>query len=95
MVDLTGKTMLITGATSGIGEATAIALARQGARVLVVGRDQARGAAVVQELTRVGGTGEFLSANLLSLKDVARLADEVMKRTASLDVLIRPYQGLF
>jgi NAD(P)-dependent dehydrogenase (short-subunit alcohol dehydrogenase family) len=95
MTNLTGKTVLITGATSGIGEATAIALARQGARVLVVGRDQARGAAAVQELTRVGGTGEFLSANLLSLKDVARLADEVMKRTSSLDVLVNNAGGMF
>ena len=88
MTDLSGKTVLITGATSGIGAATAIALARQGARVFVVGRDQARGAAVVQELTRAGGMGEFLSANLLSLNDVARLTDEVMKRTSSLDVLV-------
>ena len=95
MTDLTGKTVLITGATSGIGEATAIALARQRARVLAVGRDQARGAAVVQELTQVGGTGEFLSANLLSLKDVARLADEVMKRTSSVDVLINNAGGMF
>ncbi len=95
MTDLSGKTVLITGATSGIGAATAIALARQGARVFVVGRDQARGAAVVQELTRAGGMGEFLSANLLSLNDVARLADEVMKRTSSLDVLVNNAGGMF
>jgi NAD(P)-dependent dehydrogenase (short-subunit alcohol dehydrogenase family) len=93
--DLTGKTVLITGATSGIGEATAIALARRGARMFVVGRDKARGAAVMQELTRVGGTGDFLSANLLSLKDVARLADEVIKRTSSLDVLVNKAGGMF
>ncbi|HEU5102960.1 MAG TPA: SDR family NAD(P)-dependent oxidoreductase [Roseiflexaceae bacterium] len=95
MTDLSGKTVLITGATSGIGEATAIALARQRARVLAVGRDQARGAAVVQELMQLGGTGEFLSANLLSLKDVARLANEVMKRTSSVDVLINNAGGMF
>ena len=95
MTNLSGKTVLITGATSGIGAATAIALARQGARVFVVGRDQARGAGVVQELTRAGGMGEFLSANLLSLNDVARLADEVMKRTSSLDVLVNNAGGMF
>ena len=95
MTDLRGKTVLITGATSGIGEATAVALARKGARVFVVGRDQARGAAVVQQLTRVGGTGEFLAANLLSLKDVARLADEVMKRISSIDVLVNNAGGMF
>lgn len=95
MTDLKGKSVVITGATSGIGEATAIALARQGARVLAVGRNQARGEAVVKEMTLGGGTGEFLFANLLSLKDVARLADEVMARTPSLDVLINNAGGMF
>jgi retinol dehydrogenase 12 len=95
LTDLTGKSVVITGATSGIGEATAIALARQGARVLAVGRDQARGEAVVKEMNRVGGTGEFLLANLLSLKDVARLADEVRTRTPALDVLINNAGGMF
>jgi NAD(P)-dependent dehydrogenase (short-subunit alcohol dehydrogenase family) len=95
MTDLQGKTVVITGATSGIGEQTAIAMARQGAHVYVVGRDQARGAAVVKELNRVGGAGEFLTANLLSLKDVARLADELIMRTSSLDVLINNAGGMF
>src|SRR5262245_18809587 len=95
MPDLSGRTIVITGATSGIGEATAIALARQGARVFVAGRDHARGAAVVKELNRVGGAGEFLSADLLSLRDVARLAAEVLARTASLDVLVNNAGGTF
>jgi NAD(P)-dependent dehydrogenase (short-subunit alcohol dehydrogenase family) len=95
MTDLKGKSVVLTGATSGIGQATAIALAKQGVRVLAVGRDQARGEAVVKEMARIGGTGEFLAANLLSLKDVARLADEVMARTPSLDVLINNAGGMF
>ena len=95
MTDRKSRNVVITGATSGIGESTAIALARQGAHVFVVGRDHARGEAVVKEMSRVGGTGEFLSANLLSLKDVARLADEVMARTPSLDVLVNNAGGMF
>ena len=95
MTDPKGKTVVITGATSGIGEATAIALARQGARVLVVGRDHARGEAVVEEMARVGETGEFLAADLLSLKDIARLAAEIRARTSSLDVLINNAGGVF
>src|SRR5262245_5238267 len=95
MTDLRGKTVMITGATSGIGEATAIALARQGARVLAVGRDRARGEGVVKEMTRVGGTGEFFSTNLLSLSDIARLADEVKARAQSLDVLVNNAGGMF
>jgi NAD(P)-dependent dehydrogenase (short-subunit alcohol dehydrogenase family) len=95
MTDLAGKTALITGATSGIGETTAITWARQGARVLVVGRDHMRGEAVVKEIKRVGGTGEFLAANLLSLKDVSRLAAEVSARTPSLDVLVNNAGGTF
>jgi NAD(P)-dependent dehydrogenase (short-subunit alcohol dehydrogenase family) len=95
MTDPQGKTVVITGATSGIGQATAIALARRGARVLVVGRDHARGEATVEEMVRVGGTGEFLSANLLSLKDIDRLAAEVGARISSLDVLINNAGGVF
>ena len=94
MTDLRGKTVVITGATSGIGQATAIALARQGARVLVVGRDHARGEATVKEMARVGETGEFLAANFLSLKDIARLAAEVRARVSSLDVLINNAGGV-
>ena len=90
-----GKTVVITGATSGIGQATAIALARQGTRVLVVGRDRTRGEATVREMARVGETGEFLAANLLSLKDIARLASEVRARISSLDVVINNAGGVF
>ena len=47
---LTGKTCLVTGGTSGVGAATARGLARLGARVVLVGRDRARGEAVVTEI---------------------------------------------
>jgi len=50
MTDLKGKTALVTGSTSGIGEATAIALATRGAHVLVVGRNEQRAKDVVAEI---------------------------------------------
>ena len=53
--DLTGATALVTGATSGIGKATALLLAERGAHVIVSGRDADRGAAVVDTITRGGG----------------------------------------
>lgn len=96
MADLKDKTIVITGATSGIGAATAIALARQGARVLTVGRNRARGETVAQEIARGGGgTNEFLCADLLSFKDIARLADEIIRHAPSLDILINNAGGPF
>lgn len=95
MADLKGRTVLITGATSGMGEAAAISLARQGARVLAVGRNPARGAAVVEQLRQLSGSGEFMEANLLSLKDIDRLAEEVLAHSPTLDVLINNAGGTF
>lgn len=87
-----GKTAVVTGGTSGLGEAAAVALAGAGWRVLVVGRDAARGAEVVKQL---GAGGEFLAADLFSLDDVRRLAGEVARRAPRLDLLINNAGGVF
>jgi NAD(P)-dependent dehydrogenase (short-subunit alcohol dehydrogenase family) len=63
-LDLNGRTALITGATSGIGKATALALARHGARVLVSGRDAIRGDSVVAAIRAEDGVADFLQADL-------------------------------
>ena len=68
MTDLTGKTALVTGSTSGIGEATAIALAARGAHVLVVGRNELRAKDVVAEIE--GGIGGSASFKLTTLSDL-------------------------
>jgi NAD(P)-dependent dehydrogenase (short-subunit alcohol dehydrogenase family) len=78
--DLAGATALVTGATSGIGRAAAVALARRGAHVLVSGRDAARGDAVVTEIRSAGGKADFVAADLAdagSVRELARRAVEL------------------
>ena len=86
------KTAVVTGGTSGLGEAAAVALGKAGWRVLIVGRDAARGAEVVKQ---AGSGSEFLQADLFSLADVRRLADEVKQRAPSLDLLVNNAGGVF
>ena len=88
MTRVSGKTVLITGSTDGVGRAVATRLAAAGARVLVHGRDAARGDAVVAAIRAGGGEAEFLRADLSSLQEVRRLADDVGDKTRRLDILI-------
>src|ERR1700690_1162538 len=78
------RTALVTGATSGIGRAAALKLAGDGFRVLVHGRDAERGAAVVEEIVKNGGSAEFLAADLTDVSAIERLA----AAAGDVDVLI-------
>jgi NAD(P)-dependent dehydrogenase (short-subunit alcohol dehydrogenase family) len=82
--DLQGQRALVTGATSGIGRAVALQLARNGADVVVHGRDAARGAQTVEEITAAGGKASFVAADLGGADDVEWLANEV----GDVDILI-------
>ena len=82
MTDLNGKTALITGSTSGIGRATAIALAARGAHVLIVGRDEQRAKDVVTEIEGNGGTTTY---RLTTLRDLASAQDLVEWATDASD----------
>jgi NAD(P)-dependent dehydrogenase (short-subunit alcohol dehydrogenase family) len=82
--NLDGQRALITGATSGIGRAVALRLAREGADILVHGRDAARGADAVEEITAAGGKASFVAADLGDAADVQWLASEV----GEIDILI-------
>jgi NAD(P)-dependent dehydrogenase (short-subunit alcohol dehydrogenase family) len=88
MTSLKGKTALVTGSTDGVGRVVADELGKMGARVLVHGRDQTRGARVVGDIRTGGGSADFFAADLASLADVRRLAEAVRARTDRLDILI-------
>jgi NAD(P)-dependent dehydrogenase (short-subunit alcohol dehydrogenase family) len=81
---LQGKQALVTGATSGIGRAIALELARDGADVLVSGRDAARGAETVASIQAQGAAARFIAADLADLESVAALARDA----AGVDVLV-------
>jgi NAD(P)-dependent dehydrogenase (short-subunit alcohol dehydrogenase family) len=81
---LGGRIALVTGATSGIGRAAAVHLARQGADVIVHGRDADRGEQVVGEIVQAGGKARFIAADLSDPTEIRRLADEA----GEVDVLV-------
>ena len=90
---MTGKTVLVTGATGGIGLATAAGLAGLGARVGIVGRDAARSEAAATQLRAVGGQVDVFIADVSSQDEVRRLADEALAAYPRLDVLVNNVGG--
>lgn len=72
--NLSGKTALITGSTSGMGRAAALLLAQQGAHIIVSGRNPERGAETVSRIRSAGGTADFVAADLYDLGSLAALA---------------------
>jgi NAD(P)-dependent dehydrogenase (short-subunit alcohol dehydrogenase family) len=91
--DLTGRTALVTGSTSGIGKATAIALAQRGAHVLVVGRNKDRGEAVVGTIRADGGQADFIGGDLHDAESARDLARRALEVTGKVDVLVNNAGG--
>jgi NAD(P)-dependent dehydrogenase (short-subunit alcohol dehydrogenase family) len=89
-----GKTVLFTGASRGMGRYASIELARRGAEILVVGHNDARGAAAVDAMRGAGGSAAFLRADMGDAEDVCALAEAVLARGGSIDVLIHSAGGL-
>ncbi|HYP44200.1 MAG TPA: SDR family oxidoreductase [Propionibacteriaceae bacterium] len=91
---MAGRTVLVTGGTSGIGKATARGLAAMGARVGISGRNRERAESAAREIADVGGMPvHVFVADLSAQSEVRRLADEVLDTLPSLDVLINNAGG--
>ncbi len=81
-----GKSVLVTGGTSGIGKATAIAFAEAGAKVVVTGRREKEGKQVVAEIEKAGGSAAFFQADFSKEADVKAAVDFVVATFGRLDV---------
>ena len=87
MMRLAGKVALITGGTSGIGRATAVLFAREGAAVAITGRNDERGREAVAEIGRAGGRALFVRADVRLAEDCRRVVDETVAAFGRLDIL--------
>lgn len=88
MTDLTGQIALVTGASRGIGAATAQALAAAGAHVILTGRDTKALEAVEEAIFEAGGAATIAPVDLAEGDGIARLAQAVTSRWGALDVLV-------
>lgn len=84
---LKDRVALITGGTSGIGTATAIRFAKEGAKVVITGRDAERGEQVVEEIVANGGEAMFVQSNVCLADDCRDAVDRTLERFGKIDVL--------
>lgn len=82
---LNNKVIIVTGAASGMGKATALLLARQGAAVVLADLDQEKGEAVQQEIVAGGGRAQFVRTNIASETDVIRMVETAVNSFGRLD----------
>ncbi len=82
------KTVVITGATSGLGRATALQLAQKGVFVVIIARSNTKANEVINEIKKDGGHEQFIISDLSSMKDTKEAAESITKVVDRLDVLI-------
>ncbi|AZN43153.1 SDR family NAD(P)-dependent oxidoreductase [Paenibacillus albus] len=85
---LENKVAIITGSTKGIGEAAAIAMAKEGAKVLVTGRERSAGERVVEEVIGLGADALFVEGDLMDTTVPAKLVDAAVQRWGRIDVVV-------
>jgi len=82
------KTVVVTGATSGLGKATALQIAQKGALVINVARNSSKADAFIDNIAEAGGTAKSVIADLSSMVDTRKAADRIKKVAGRIDVLI-------
>src|SRR5258708_7644403 len=82
------KVVLVTGGLTGIGRATALAFANEGAQVVVSGRRDEEGQKLVSEIRKIGAEAEFVRADVRREEDVRNLIDKTVERYGRLDVAV-------
>jgi NAD(P)-dependent dehydrogenase (short-subunit alcohol dehydrogenase family) len=85
---MSGSVVLITGALTGIGRATALAFAREGARIVVSGRRDKEGEALAAEIRRLEAQAEFVHADVRLEADVRNLVEQTVRRFGRLDIAV-------
>src|ERR1700726_1842567 len=85
---MSSPVVLITGALTGIGRATALAFAKEGARVVISGRRDEEGKKLVAELRKLGAEAEFVRSDVRHEEEVRSLGDKTVERFGRLDVAV-------
>src|SRR5690348_15648551 len=94
--DIRGKIVVITGATSGLGQAAAVDFASKGAKVIVVGRDKARAEETLAQAKAKGGAdAEVILGDVSTTSGARALGKAILARTTKIDVLINNAGGTF
>lgn len=88
MNDLTGKIALVTGATSGIGEACAIRFAMAGSMVIVAGRNSTKGAQIVSIIEQAGGIARFMKMDITSDESIRSCVELIKNEYGRIDILV-------
>lgn len=88
MFTLSGKSVVITGGGSGIGKATAVLFATQGADVFILDVDEQGSQKTIEEIRSNAGKGQFKKCNISSASEVEKAINEIISLTSSIDILV-------